>query len=152
MRGAHRTWLAVLGGILLPLPLMWIAYAFLFKHPTDTSRTREALLIPMLSTLERAGTPTYKRVCRTDSDCDPRLRCFFSMVLGRRYCTDSRCMTDKDCPDSFTCQTYLAENKKDLIKTCSVVGVRKEGEVCSAFTIDLEYGCERGLVCPSRPL
>ena len=59
-------------------------------------------------------------------------------------------MTDKQCPDGYSCQTYTAWNDKDLIKACTLAGVRKEGEPCAAFTRDLEEGCEHGLICHRR--
>ncbi|WP_157758218.1 hypothetical protein [Cystobacter fuscus] len=101
----------------------------------------------MLHPVEREGTLTYGRECQNDSDCDPRLRCFFSMVLQSSYCTDSRCMTDKECPEGFSCQTYTADDERALLKACSRVGDRKEGEECEVLTVESDSGCERGLLC-----
>jgi hypothetical protein len=150
MRGRFQIWLAVLCGLLLPFPLMWILNSSLMSISASTSSTQGPALIPMLSPVDREGVLTYGRGCHTDSDCDPRLRCFYSMVVQSSYCVDSRCMTDRDCPDEHACQTYRTSNDKALIKACSVVGPRKEGEVCNVFTRDLEYGCERGLICHAR--
>ena len=150
MKGHFRIWLAVLGGLLLSLPLIGLIYALLVGIPAGTIHTPDPLLVPMLSDAERTGTLTYQRKCHTDSDCDPRLRCLFSMVLGYSFCVDSRCMTDKECPEAYTCQTYIAENRKDLINACTLAGARKEGEVCEMFTRTREYGCERGLSCHAR--
>lgn len=145
-----RIWLAILGGMLLPLPLLWIASSALLGRATAPSPNQGPALVPMLSAVEREGTLTYGRACSTDSDCDPRLRCFFSMVKQSSYCVDSRCMTDRDCPNDYSCQTYSTKSRRELIKACSLVGPRTEGEVCSAFTRDLKYGCERGLICHTR--
>lgn len=38
----------------------------------------------------------------------------------------------------------------ELIRVCSLVGSRQEGEMCHAWTRDPEYGCERGLLCHTR--
>ena len=150
MEGRSGRWIAVLVGVLLPVPLVGLVFYILFEVPKNTSAPRGPVPIPMLSPVEREGTPTYRRECRTDSDCDPRLRCFFSMVTASRYCVDSRCMIDEDCQDGFSCQTYTTWSGKELIKACSLAGPRKEGEVCSAFTRELEYACEKGLICHTR--
>jgi hypothetical protein len=145
-----RTALATLVGILLSLPLLWLLSIALLAPNLGQPRSQRVNVIPMLTDLERQGVPTYGRECQTDADCDPRLRCFFSMVTHDSYCVDSRCMTDLQCPDGFTCQTYKAENGKDLLNACSLVGKQKEGEVCEAFTRRLPYACERGLLCHGR--
>lgn len=144
-----RKRLIVLLCLLLPLPLLWLRSHIsgpLLGQPHASS----ANVVPMLTALERQGMPTYGRTCRTDADCDPRLRCFFSTVTHDSSCVDSRCMTDLQCPEGFTCQSYQAENRRDLLKACSLVGPRKEGEVCEAFTRRLRQACERGLLCHGR--
>ena len=150
MSGRLRTWAAVLFGILLPLPLIWLVHSAVVKPFSGGSPARGPVLIPMLPVMERMGTPTYQRECSTDKDCDPRLRCFLSLVTDFSYCVDSRCMEDKDCPEGFSCQTYFADNRKDLINACTLIGHRKEGEPCNSFDGELESGCERGLICRGR--
>ena len=145
-----RTLLAALIGILLPVPAMWLLYATFSGSITNPIRTPRLNVVPMLTPMERLSVLTYGRECRTDADCDPRLRCFFSMVTQDSYCVDSRCMTDAQCPEGFTCQTYTAENDKDLLKACTLVGDRKEGEECAKFTRKRQYGCARGLLCHYR--
>lgn len=144
-----RRLLAVLLGILLPLPWVWLPSTTSGlnldqQHPQPTN------VVPMLTDLERQGVPTYGRTCRSDEECDPRLRCFYSGVARTSYCVDSRCMTDLQCPEGFICQTYKAENGRDWLKACSLVGKQKEGEECEAFTRRLPYACERGLLCHGR--
>ncbi len=140
----------VLGGILLPLPLLWLFSSLPGSHAARASRTPTLALVPMLPPAEREGTLTYGRECRTHGDCDPRLRCFSTPTLESRYCVDSRCVTDKHCPEGFSCQTYPVRQRQELIRACSAVGLRQEGEVCRAWTRDPEYGCERGLLCHER--
>ncbi|PTL82044.1 hypothetical protein DAT35_19750 [Vitiosangium sp. GDMCC 1.1324] len=144
-----RTLLAGLLGILLPLPLVWLLSA-ISGPDLGQPRSQHLNVVPMLTDVERQNVLTYGRECHTDADCDPQLRCFFSMVTQDSYCVDSRCMTDLQCPDGFTCQTYEAKNGKDLLNACSLVGKRKEGEVCTRFTHKLPYACERGLLCHFR--
>ncbi|MET0404683.1 MAG: hypothetical protein ABW123_19870 [Cystobacter sp.] len=147
MNGRFRIWLAVLGALLLPLPLLGLFAATMMKTFQDTSRGREPVVIPMLQRVEREGVLTYGTKCKEDSDCDPRLRCVYSMVLQYRYCTDSHCVEDKHCPEDFTCQPYALDDGRSLINACSRVGIRKEGEECDVLTVESDSGCERGLVC-----
>lgn len=149
-----RTRLAILLGLLLPLPLIWLLSFAVYDHgyanPTDASYTQPMRLVPMLTPGERQGLLTYKQECRTDTDCDQPLRCFFNMLVQHSYCADSTCMTEEHCPEGFTCQTWATHNGKDQLRICSVVGVRKEGEVCLMLPREREDGCERGLLCRDR--
>lgn len=147
MKGHFRIGLALLSALLLPLPLLGLFAITQVKTVQDMSRAQGTVVIPMLHPVERRGTLTYGRECRTDGDCDPRLRCFFSMVLQSSYCTDSGCKTDRDCPEDFSCQTYTARNNRDLLEKCSRIGLRGEGEGCEVLTVELDSGCERGLIC-----
>ena len=150
MKSRFRIWVATLGGFLLPLPLIWLIYLVFLKPFPGAPPPQELAFVPMLSIMERLGTLTYHRECHADNDCDPRLRCFFSVATGSHRCTDSRCMVDKNCPDGFSCQTYLTDDRNALINACTLIGHRKEGEVCNSFAGELEYGCERGLICHGR--
>jgi hypothetical protein len=149
-----RTRLAILLGLLLPLPLVWLLSFALYGHglgdATDASPSQPMRLVPMLTSGERQGLLTYKQECRTDADCDQPLRCFFNMLVQHSYCADSTCMTDAHCPEGFTCQNWATHSGKDQLRICSVVGVRKEGEVCLMLPSEREHGCERGLVCRDR--
>lgn len=146
--GRFRFWLAVLGGLMLPLPLIWLSLSLFGGSATRASRS--LALVPMLSPSEREGTLTYGRECRTHGDCDPRLRCFSTPTLDSNHCVDSRCVTDENCPEGFSCHTYPVKSRQEGIRVCSVVGLRREGEVCSSWTRDPEYGCARGLLCHTR--
>lgn len=137
----------VLVGILLPFPLLWLLASASLAPDWKPPHAERRDVIPMLTPAERNNTLTYGRSCQTDADCDPRLRCFFSMVTHDSYCVDSRCMTDSQCPEGFTCQTYTSDSGKDFLNACSLVGDRKEGEVCAGFTRERQYGCEQGLLC-----
>lgn len=150
MKGRFRTLAAIFCGILLPLPLIWLFYIVPSNPLSGASSAQGPALIPMLSIMERAGTLTYQRECSTDNDCDPRLRCLLGTGTSYRYCVDSRCMTDRHCPDGFSCLAFLTDSDKEMINACVLIGHRKEGEVCSPLSGELEYGCERGLPCQAR--
>ncbi len=145
-----RTLMAVLIGTLLPLPLVWLLYVVLSGSSAEPVRLQRLDVVPMLTPGERLGVLTYGRECRTDADCDVRLRCFFSMLTQDSTCMDSRCMTDAQCAEGFTCRTYTARNGKDLLNACTLVGERKEGEACEKLTRRRLFGCARDLLCHDR--
>ena len=151
-----RTVLPVLVMILMPLPLMWML-SIAMSDPGSGARMSlppGKTFVPMLSREERQRLTTYEHDCRTDADCDPQLRCVYDMQTSRHHCTDSLCTEDEHCPEGFACVPWSAENDKDLIRVCSLVGVRKEGELCRPVPERTKDGCERGLFCQgfcSRP-
>ena len=136
--------------LLLPLPLVWLLWKVSWNEFVTPQKADSLTVVPMLSHLERQGLLTYGRACKSDADCDPRLRCYFNMLTSDKYCSDSWCVTDQQCKDGFACQTYTTASDKDLIRFCSLVGDRKEGEVCDVATRDRQSGCERGLLCHHR--
>ncbi len=136
--------------ILLPLPLVGLLSIPLLGPDLGQPHAPRPNVVPMLTPGERQGLRTYKQECRTDADCDQPLRCFFNMLVQHSYCSDSTCMTDEDCPEGLTCQTWATRSGKSQLRICSVVGVRKEGEVCLLLPREREDGCERGLVCRDR--
>jgi hypothetical protein len=146
-----RTRLAALLGILLPLPLMWLLFVGVYGQwdgtDADSAPSQQRYLVPMLTPGERQGLLSYKQECGTDTDCEAPLRCFFNMLVQHSYCADSTCMKDQHCPEGFACQTWATDNDKDLIRICSLVGVRQEGEVCLMLPREREDGCARGLLC-----
>lgn len=151
-----RTVLPVLVMILMPLPLIWML-SIAMSDPGSGARMSlppGKTFVPMLSLEERQRLTTYEHDCRTDADCDPQLRCVYDMQTSRHHCTDSLCTEDEHCPEGFACVPWSAENDKDLIRVCSLVGVRKEGELCRPVPERTKDGCERGLFCQgfcSRP-
>jgi hypothetical protein len=135
-------------GLLLPIPLLWLSYISMPGHGAHLPLShQDKVLVPMLSPEERLRLHTYEQDCQTDADCEPRLRCFYNMRTERQYCTDSTCMTNEDCPKDFACRTLRADNGKELLRICSLEGLRKEGELCEELPAKLEDGCEKGLIC-----
>lgn len=133
--------------ILLPLPLVWLVFIAMPRPDMQVPLPRGKTLFPMLTHEERVRLHTYEHDCRTDADCDPQLRCVYDMPTEREQCMDSKCTADEDCPEGFTCIPWAAENDKDLVRVCSLLGVRKEGELCDSMPIKQKDGCARGLVC-----
>lgn len=146
-----HTLLAVLLGLLLTLPLAWLL-GMSVKGPGAGSirRPEQTNLVPVLTAEERHRLLTYERDCRTDADCEPSLRCFYNERISKRFCTDSKCMTDMQCSEDFACRAFTTENGKDQIRGCALVGTRKEGEPCRRLPDTREEGCERGLLCQTR--
>jgi hypothetical protein len=112
-----------------------------------TPGPRETNLIPMLPDDVRRAMQTYERVCNTDADCDSPLGCLRIESEWRSECTDSRCMEDKDCPDGFACLPVKTRSGKTLVRRCSLIGSRGEGEMCDVLARTLRLGCARGLLC-----
>jgi hypothetical protein len=135
----------VLPCILLPLPLVGLVFMAMWQPATPVAR--ETNLIPVLSQDVRRTLPTYERSCNTDADCDPPLGCLFVKSELNFYCTDSRCMEDKDCPEGFSCLPVKTRSGKALVHSCSLIGIRQEGERCAVLARSLRTGCARGLLC-----
>jgi hypothetical protein len=140
-----RTRLVVLLGFLLPVPLVWLFHAAVTGGAPQ--ERPEARVAPMLSTEERRSLLSYQRDCRTSEDCEPPLGCFANPRVMATYCTDSRCLTDRHCPEGFFCQTMTTKGDGPLIRACALVGLRKEGEECLRMPPTPEAGCEQGLLC-----
>jgi hypothetical protein len=144
-----RTLLAPLFGLLVALPLAWLFYVAISGKGANVPRSQGKAPVPMLSSEERRSLLTYERSCKSDADCEPPLRCFFSTRSMSHYCSDSRCVTDLQCKEGFTCRTQPLSNGASL-RVCSLVGIRKEGELCLEHSPTTDYACERGLLCHGR--
>jgi hypothetical protein len=152
----RRVLLLMLSCIVLPLPLVGLVFMTMPQpHPQVMLRTD---LLPVLGLDARRTLPTYERSCTRDEDCDPPLGCLRIESELRSECTDSRCMEDKDCPEGFSCLAFKTRSGKAMVRRCSLIGERKEGELCEPLARSLRLGCERGLLCqegwcgrPCRP-
>lgn len=150
-RTKWRTLLVALLGLALPLPLAWLLYTSLLGHTAGEGSLPPGVRpLPMLTLEERLRLPTYERNCRSDADCDSQLRCFFNMLSQRSYCTDSLCMADGQCPEGFACRVLTTRSGEDVLRACSLVGIRGEGEACESLPRDREDGCKRELLCRDR--
>ncbi|MFY0572541.1 hypothetical protein ACN28E_53165 [Archangium lansingense] len=142
-----RHLLAALLGILLLLPLAWTLHTAMLGGVRPTP---QAKVVPMLSPGERQSLKTYERPCESRKDCEPPLACFFNPRSMWRYCTDSRCMTDQHCSEDMVCRTVETLKGARLLRQCTLVGVRREGEPCADMMTSREAACERGLLCQSE--
>jgi len=142
-----RMLLSTLLGLLIPLPLVWLVYIAMSGPGSQMPPPQGKSFVPMLSHEERLSLRTYEHDCRTDTDCDPQLRCVYDVRTARRHCTDSTCTNNEHCPAGFACIALGAINEKDLIRTCSLTGVRQEGELCERLPENRTDGCAKGLVC-----
>lgn len=139
--------LAALGGLLLVAPLLGVLSMGAYGVP-GARVTREGVqLVPRLSPEERRQRSTYQIPCQTDQDCEAPLVCFFNMRLGERYCADSSCITDAQCPPGFTCRSMPTGREDTELRVCTQVGLRKAGEECVLMPSTPRTGCEQGLVC-----
>jgi len=135
---------AVVLGLLLLLPLAWAIHVTLFGGLRPTP---DAKVIPMLSPAERERLMTYERPCTGRKDCEPPLGCFFNTRSRWMYCSDSRCMTDQQCPEDMVCRTLKTQGGGPPIRHCALVGERKEGDPCVEMSSLRTAACERGLLC-----
>jgi hypothetical protein len=145
-----RSLLAGMLALLITLPLAWILYIAMFGHGPNVPRAQTKNPVPMLTPEQRRGLLTYEHRCESDANCEPPLRCFFSTQAMSRYCADSKCVTDMQCKEGFACRTQTTTSNGDPIRVCSLLGVRKEGEECTAHASTPDSACAQGLLCNSR--
>ncbi len=146
MRG--RVVLGVLLGLLLPIPLVLligVTQAHHLKHGPRTARVS-----PVLDFEERLRRVTYARKCRRGSDCEAPLGCLSDVRARTRYCIDSECVTDEQCPEGQTCQSLPTLDDGPLVRYCIPLGIRQEGEDCHRPPGGKESACGPGLVCGGR--
>lgn len=146
MRLNWRTLLPVLGGLLLPVPLI-LAMATGVFNPTKVLSASEVPISPMLTAEQRQPLQSYHRECSRQADCEPPLGCLSDTRVHRDYCTDSECETDAQCPAGFACRPLATMERGPQVRYCIPPGVRKEGEGCISIPRDQDYACEAGLLC-----
>lgn len=141
----HRA-LGALVGLLLPMPLLLLLGTAML--PARPERTPDGISIsPRLDTEERTRRVTYRRHCNHSSECEPPLGCFFDLRLVTHYCTDSQCTADTQCPDGQVCRAMATVGGGPLVRLCTPVGIREEGERCHALPRDKDSACGPGLLC-----
>jgi hypothetical protein len=143
------SWRALLGvcaALLLPVPLVLLMGSVL--HPRLPSSTPEGLRVsPVLEFEERMRRVTYRRHCQHASECEAPLGCLLDVRIGTHYCTDSQCRTDADCPVEQVCRGIATVGGGLLVRFCTPVGERLEGERCVDLPRDKEAACGPGLLC-----
>ena len=145
-----HTLLALLGALVLltPMAAVWT----MVRRGTSMQRLAPegVRLVPVLSDEERRQRATWHHPCREDAECEAPLVCFFNSRSSERYCSDSTCLTDAQCPGGFACRTVPAARQNTSVQVCTQVGVRKEGEECVLMPSTPNAGCEWGLLCSGR--
>ncbi len=144
-----RTLLSVCAGVLLPLPLLLLLGTLLHPEiePADPTGVR---ISPMLDIEQRDRLMTYGRRCESSAECNPPLGCLYASRYRHAYCTDSQCTSDAQCPEGQVCLKLATEEHGPLVRLCTPVGMRQEGENCVPVPADQERACAAGLVCAGR--
>lgn len=140
--------LAILAGVLLPLPLIALVGHALQPHP-PLVRPGSVQIIPVLDDETRLRLGTYHHDCGLNSECEPPLGCVMDTRLFRQYCTDSQCTTDTQCPEGQTCQDIATNGDGLMVRFCVPMGRRLEGESCYPLPGNKDEACTAGLVCGS---
>ncbi len=148
-RVSWRTLLSICAGVLLSLPLV-LLLGHLLQPQVQPGAPVGSRISPLLDSEQRARLATYGRTCVLSSDCEPPLGCLFEARTGYAHCSDSRCLTDAQCPDGQSCQTITTEGAGPLVRFCVPLGVRQEGEKCVVVASNKENACAPGLLCGGR--
>ncbi len=141
-----RVALAIFLGLLLPVPLLLLMKDVTQVWPKASSPGGRRVS-PVLSFDERMNRVTYQRECQKRSDCEAPLGCLRDQRTRTRYCIDSECTTDEQCPEGQTCQLLPTLDEGPMVRYCIPLGTRMEGEECFRPPSDKEYACGPGLVC-----
>ena len=134
--------------VLLLSPLAWLF--FKAKSRPHEPVPKGAELIPMLAPDVRQSLLTYQRRCKTDAECEAPLGCFIKSGSKLHMCLDSTCETDRQCDEGFSCVPLKTDSGRALVRICSLVGERREGERCRVLPTIREDACARGLLCQGR--
>lgn len=131
-------------GVLLALPFLWFLQ-FIFHEALRPPLPEEVRFSPVLTTEQQRSLSTYLRDCY-DIQCEPPLGCLVDLRSGRRYCSDSECVTDMQCPEGRVCRGVTTLHGP-WVRLCVAVGIRAEGERCSRTPSNKEEACGPGLIC-----
>jgi Cys-rich repeat protein len=144
-----RTFICVCAGLLLLLPLL-LTLSILLQPETQPAPFEGKRISPMLDIEQRTRLMTYGRNCRSSAECDPPLGCLYEYRYGHAYCTDSQCTTDAQCPEGQLCRALVTKEQGPLVRICTPVGMRQEGESCVEVPEDQRSACAAGLLCAGR--
>lgn len=149
MRVKARGVMALLAGLLLPVPLVLLVG--LVQRPAMPPPAPSGRKIsPVLSAEQRLRLATYRADCGSGQPCEPPLGCLMEERAFRQYCTDSQCGTDAECPDGQVCRALATAGAGPLVRMCVPVGGRREGESCLDFPESREGACAAGLLCGGK--
>jgi hypothetical protein len=141
-----RKVVAICAGVLLPLPLV-LLLGGLLRPEVPAAAPAGVRISPMLTDEQRLRLMTYGRHCGPGAECEPPLGCLFDVRYPRSYCTDSKCLTDKQCPEGQVCQNLATWGEGPQVRVCVPIGPRQEGESCVDLPRRKENACAAGLLC-----
>jgi hypothetical protein len=141
-----RALVASLVGLLLTAPCVALLVSSSWPKPLASPESEQRNVAPMLSQEQRRQLATWRQPCRRSDDCDSPLVCFADVNMGGLYCTDSDCETNAECGEGFVCGTVATWNG-ELLRRCTLVGDRREGEACVPFSKKYARACGQGLLC-----
>jgi hypothetical protein len=133
-------------GLLLPLPLvvLLLSAGGAPRLPPDMGALPVS---PILEFEEKMRLQTYHRHCRDGSECEPPLSCLSDLRRRWTWCTDSQCMTDMQCPEGEACRSVEAVGGGRLVRLCTLVGERQEGQSCWNTPTTRATACGPDLLC-----
>jgi Cys-rich repeat protein len=131
-------------GLLLALPFVWLLQRILYE-PIRSPWPEEVTFSPVLTSQQKRSLSTYLRDCY-ETQCEPPLGCVVDLRNGHRYCIDSECLTDMQCPEGRVCRS-VASLHGPWVRLCVALGIRAEGESCVNPPSKSERACGPGLLC-----
>ncbi len=144
-----RVPLAVLLGLLLPVPLIWASSMLLSGGlSVPGARGDDSRVVPILTPEEARPLLTFQRPCRGNEDCDVPLVCMRGQLMFNAACVASECATDMDCREGYSCHSISAGER--VVRLCGVTGQAKEGEFCMQMPVNQGMGCSPGLLCANK--
>lgn len=144
-----RALLAIVLGVLLPVPLMWASNRLLVGGLNESVAHREARrLVPMLAPDETRRLLTFQRHCEGNEDCDAPLVCLRGQLMLKHGCVASTCATDADCSQGLSCYSIAAGDR--VVRVCGAPGEVAEGEFCMELPRFRRMACAPGLVCTHK--
>jgi Cys-rich repeat protein len=142
------SWRAVLKvglGVLSALPFIWLLQWRLHES-IRPPRPEEMRFSPILTIEEQRSLSTYLRDCSDNRQCEPPLGCLVDLRNGHRYCSDSECITDMQCPEGRVCRS-VDTSHGPWVRLCVTPGIRAEGEICRSTPSNKDKACAPGLIC-----
>ena len=145
-----RAWLAVVLGLLLLVPLMWVSSRLLLGglDGSAVAHKEGRRLVPMLPPDETRRLLTFERPCEKNEDCDAPLACLRGQLMLKSACMASTCATDADCSQGLSCYSIAAGER--VVRLCGAPGEVAEGKLCMELPISRSMACAPGLVCTHK--
>ncbi len=144
-------WSTLLGGIaglLLPVPLMFLAGELRREQPAERPHAKERVA-PIVPPHEQQALQTFGLDCSGGGDCEAPLGCLYFAGEREGFCGGSTCQVDFQCGEDWMCRTVRTLGGGAPIRTCVPPGMRQEGEACVQTLGMEEQTCALGLRCNS---